>query len=168
MSEGTREPPVPFSPSAVTLANIVSYEAENGALALAVSGEEQELKELLTSPHISALITTHDKVANKEYPLQSVDATDTEQVEMNGPIRIVYVEKKKDPLVRPTIPRSFFYLYFFTYFFRVLPSDAMRINRLSSLGFFLGVWLQGVVCFTLEISYMRSTTNLLQDGPLMK
>lgn len=111
VSEGTREPPVPFSPSAVTLANIVSYEAENGALAAsAVSGEEQELKELLTSPHISALITAHDKVANKEYPLQSVVTTDTEQVDGHGPIRIVYVEKNKDPLVRPTISSVIFQL----------------------------------------------------------
>ena len=82
------------------LANIVSYEAENEVLTSAVSGEEQELCDLLTSPHISALLTAHDKVANKEYPLQSVVATDTGSPEMNGPIRIVYVEKRKDPLVR--------------------------------------------------------------------
>lgn len=66
----------------------------------AVSREEQELCDLLTSPHISALLTTHDKVANKEYPLQSVVAKDTSSPEMKGPIRIVYVKKKKDPLVR--------------------------------------------------------------------
>jgi predicted HAD superfamily Cof-like phosphohydrolase len=101
VSENTREPPTPFSPSAVTLANIISYETDNEVLeSSGVSAEKKELLELLTSPHISALITTHDKVANKEYPLQSVDADNTNQPEMNGPIRIVYVDKKRDPLVR--------------------------------------------------------------------
>ena len=94
VSEGTRDQfPHPVSPSAVTIANIVSYDSEGG-----VSPEERELHHLLASPHISAVLTAHDKVANKEYPLQSV----AEEREGGGglhPIRVVYVEKKRDPLV---------------------------------------------------------------------
>lgn len=69
---------------------MVSYDAESGSLE-----EEGELHRLLSSPHISAVLTAHDKVANKEYPLQSVVAREEE----TGPIRVVYVQKRKDPLV---------------------------------------------------------------------
>lgn len=94
MTEGTREDfSHPVSPSAVTLANMVSYDAEIGR-----SKEERELHHLLTSPDVSALLTAHDKVANKEYPLHSVSG-ETEEGSGLQPIRVVHVEKKKNPLV---------------------------------------------------------------------
>lgn len=102
MSESTGEDfPLPVSPSAVTLANVVSYDAEN-----ALSAKERELHQLLSSPHISAIIATHDKVANKEYPLQlaedTMDAGKGSGFKANGPIRVVYLRKKEDPLVKKT------------------------------------------------------------------
>ncbi len=70
---------------------------------MGLTNEEQELFELLSSPHISALITTHDKVANKEYPLHSAVAMDTESgsvLEKGAPVRVVRIEKRGEPLVR--------------------------------------------------------------------
>ena len=98
VSVGTQEEsPSPVTPSAVMLANEMMYDAENGALP-----EEAELAELLSSPHISALLMSHDRVANKEWPLQPM-LTPTEreggEFEMTGLVRVVQVEKEKDPLV---------------------------------------------------------------------
>ncbi len=98
VSVGTREDfPSPVTPSAVMLANEVIYDAENGT-----SAEEVELAELLSSPHVSALLTSHDRVANKEWPLHPVSEGGKgvgEVVEMTGPVRVVQVEKGKEPLV---------------------------------------------------------------------
>lgn len=94
MSEGTGEnSPLPVSPAAVTLANVVCYDAETGS-----SEEERELHQLLSSPHLSSLLAAHDRVANKEYPLQSVADAEGEGGSQ-APVRVIYVEKKQDPLV---------------------------------------------------------------------
>ena len=89
------ESPPPVTPSAGTLANVISYKAVGSQL----SPEEAELQQLLTTPHMSALITAHDKVANKEYPLQIADGDDETDFPLTGPVKMVYVEKKDVPLV---------------------------------------------------------------------
>ena len=97
VSVGTQDDsPLPRTHGAVMLANEVTYDAENGP-----SPEEAELAELLSSPHISALLTSHDRVANKEWPLQPVvpEGAEGGVVEMTGPVRVVQVEKEKEPLV---------------------------------------------------------------------
>lgn len=51
-------------------------------------------------------MSAHDKVANKEYPLQSVasrkfdDSADNME---DQALRVVYIEKKSDPLVYKTL-----------------------------------------------------------------
>ena len=47
---------------------------------------------------VQALMSAHDQVANKEYPLQSVMDDGDELMGEQVP-RIVYIEKKSDPLV---------------------------------------------------------------------
>ena len=47
---------------------------------------------------MQALISAHDQVANKEYPLQSV-ADDGDELMEEQALRIVCIEKKSDPLV---------------------------------------------------------------------
>lgn len=47
---------------------------------------------------MQALISAHDQVANKEYPLQSV-ADNGDELIGEQALRIVYIEKKSDPLV---------------------------------------------------------------------
>ena len=49
---------------------------------------------------VQALISAHDQVANKEYPLQSV-ADDGDELMREQALRIVCIEKKSDPLVCP-------------------------------------------------------------------
>ena len=90
----------PSSPNALTLTNFICYDTESGS-----SPEEEELFQLLTSPHVNAIIAAHDRVANKEYPFQSVTTkgkTDRRHrdLEMKAPVRVVRMDKKKDPLVR--------------------------------------------------------------------
>lgn len=96
VSENSRVSSEPASLSACTLANMISYDAETSS-----SPQEVELRTLLESSHISALIMAHDRVANKEYPLTV--AMDTEEGrdpdDAKGPTRVVYVKKDKDPLV---------------------------------------------------------------------
>lgn len=98
MSAGTQDDsPLPITHGAVMLANEVTYDAENG-----MSPEEAELAELLSSPHISAVLTSHDRVANKEWPLQPValeEGEEEEEVKMTGPVRVVQVDKGKERLV---------------------------------------------------------------------
>jgi hypothetical protein len=43
-------------------------------------------------------MSAHDQVANKEYPLQSV-ADGGDELVREEALRIVYIEKKSDPLV---------------------------------------------------------------------
>lgn len=95
MSENSRASSEPASLSACMLANMISYDAETSP-----SPEEVELHTLLEAPHISALITTHDRVANKEYPLTvAMDMEEGRDPDAKGPMRVVYVKKDKDPLV---------------------------------------------------------------------
>lgn len=51
--------------------------------------------------NMQALISAHDQVANKEYPLQSVADSGDELIGEQA-LRIVYIEKKSDPLVSTT------------------------------------------------------------------
>ena len=95
VSENSRVSPEPASLSACTLANMISYDAETSP-----SPQEVELHTLLESPHISALIMAHDRVANKEYPLTvAMDTEESGDPDAKGPTRVVHVKKNKDPLV---------------------------------------------------------------------
>ncbi len=81
--------------------NIIQYDAEEGH-----TQEEAELSNLLSDPHVAAILTVHDKIANKEYPLQSVVDSDKgglgsrEGKRYSNPVRVVHMEKKDKPLVR--------------------------------------------------------------------
>ena len=85
------------------LTNIVQYDAEDGH-----TPQEKELSKLLSKPHIAAILTAHDKIANKDYPLRSVaesglgiGAKEGEDVKgFPNPVRVVHMEKKDKPLVR--------------------------------------------------------------------
>lgn len=93
VSSATSVAPSPVTPSALTLAHMVAYDLEG-----CDSPEAQELFDLITSPHVDAVISSHDRVANKEYPIQSV-AMETSGGRIDEkPVQFVRIEKRTDPL----------------------------------------------------------------------
>ena len=55
--------------------------------------------------NIQAQISTHDQVATREYPLQSVADNEDELIEEQA-LRTIYIEKKSDTLVSTLSPIS--------------------------------------------------------------
>lgn len=84
------------------LTNMVLYDAEDGH-----TPQERELSELLTNPHVSAILSAHDRISNKDYPLRSVASSGLglgakEGQDVRGfpnSVRVVHMEKKDKPLV---------------------------------------------------------------------
>ena len=53
---------------------------------------------------MQSLVSTHDRVANKEYPIVHSATVDTSTMSLaNSPIKIVRFEKQQEPLVHVTI-----------------------------------------------------------------
>lgn len=70
------------------------YHCDNAA-----SREASELFDLLSSPHIHALLVAHDKVANKEFPAAMVDM-EQENMKDRRQFRRIRIEKiTSEPLV---------------------------------------------------------------------
>jgi len=94
--------PPPVIPHAIMLANVIQYDTEESKYT-----EEMELSDLLSHPHVAAILTTHDKIANKEYPLKSVansglgiGAEPGQGVKgFSNPVRVIHLEKNDKPLV---------------------------------------------------------------------
>ncbi|XP_076851852.1 MAGUK p55 subfamily member 3 isoform X2 [Brachyhypopomus gauderio] len=90
-----RQSPTPVLHSASSLAEDVAEELQSGPMSV----EEKELLQLLTSPHLRAVLSVHDTVAQKNFdpvlpplPQDSDDELDEESV------KIVRLVKNKEPL----------------------------------------------------------------------
>ena len=95
--------PPPVISHAIMLTNIVQYDIEESE-----HPEEVELLDLFSHPHVAAILSAHDRIANKEYPLKSVANSGLgigvkpgQGVKgYSNPVRLVHLEKKDKPLVR--------------------------------------------------------------------
>ncbi|KAL6475189.1 hypothetical protein MHYP_G00162290 [Metynnis hypsauchen] len=87
--------PTPVFHSAACLAEDVAEELQNGPL----EGDEKELLMLLTTPHVKAVLTVHDTVAQKNFdPVLPPLPDDLEDELEEESVKIVRLVKNKEPL----------------------------------------------------------------------
>ncbi|XP_016136026.1 MAGUK p55 subfamily member 3-like isoform X3 [Sinocyclocheilus grahami] len=90
-----RQSPTPVLHSASTLAEDVAEELQSGPM----SAEEKELLHLLTSPHLKAVLSVHDTVAQKNFdPVLPPLPDDFEDELDEESVKIVRLVKNKEPL----------------------------------------------------------------------
>uniref|UniRef100_A0A665U3P0 Membrane protein, palmitoylated 3a (MAGUK p55 subfamily member 3) n=1 Tax=Echeneis naucrates TaxID=173247 RepID=A0A665U3P0_ECHNA len=90
-----RQSPTPVLHSASSLAEDVAEELQSGPM----STEEQELLHLLTSPHLKAVLSVHDTVAQKNFdPVLPPLPDDFEDELEEESVKIVRLVKNKEPL----------------------------------------------------------------------
>uniref|UniRef100_A0A8C6UTC5 Membrane protein, palmitoylated 3a (MAGUK p55 subfamily member 3) n=1 Tax=Neogobius melanostomus TaxID=47308 RepID=A0A8C6UTC5_9GOBI len=90
-----RQSPSPLLHSASTLAEDVAEELQCGPM----STEERELLHLLTSPHLKAVLSVHDTVAQKSFdPVLPPLPDDLEDELDEESVKIVRLVKNKEPL----------------------------------------------------------------------
>ncbi|XP_034750551.1 MAGUK p55 subfamily member 3 isoform X4 [Etheostoma cragini] len=90
-----RQSPTPVLHSASTLAEDVVEELQSGPM----STEEKELLHLLTSPHLKAVLSVHDTVAQKNFdPVLPPLPDDFEDELEEESVKIVRLVKNKEPL----------------------------------------------------------------------
>ncbi|XP_035255097.1 MAGUK p55 subfamily member 3-like isoform X1 [Anguilla anguilla] len=90
-----RQSPSPILHSASSLAEDVAEELQNGPM----SSEEKELLQLLTSPHVKAVFSVHDTVAQKNFdPTLPPLPDDLEDDLEEESVKIVRLVKNKEPL----------------------------------------------------------------------
>ncbi|CAL8304470.1 unnamed protein product [Merluccius merluccius] len=90
-----RQSPSPILHSASTLAEDVAEELQSGPM----SSEEKELLHLLTSPHLKAVLSVHDTVAQKNFdPVLPPLPDDFEDELEEESVKIVRLVKNKEPL----------------------------------------------------------------------
>ncbi|XP_060794943.1 MAGUK p55 subfamily member 3 [Neoarius graeffei] len=87
--------PTPVLHSAACLAEDVAEELQNGPL----EGDEKELLMLLTTPHVKAVLTVHDTVAQKSFdPVLPPLPDDLDDELEEESVKIVRLVKSKEPL----------------------------------------------------------------------
>ncbi|KAI4892355.1 hypothetical protein NFI96_018670 [Prochilodus magdalenae] len=87
--------PTPVLHSAACLAEDVAEELQNGQL----EGDERELFLLLTTPHVKAVLTVHDTVAQKNFdPVLPPLPDDLDDELEEESVKIVRLVKNKEPL----------------------------------------------------------------------
>uniref|UniRef100_A0A8C1PD44 Membrane protein, palmitoylated 3a (MAGUK p55 subfamily member 3) n=1 Tax=Cyprinus carpio TaxID=7962 RepID=A0A8C1PD44_CYPCA len=90
-----KQSPTPVLHSASTLAEDVAEELQSGPM----SAEEKELLHLLTSPHLKAVLSVHDTVAQKNFdPVLPPLPDDFEDELDEESVKIVRLVKNKEPL----------------------------------------------------------------------
>uniref|UniRef100_A0A671VZJ3 MAGUK p55 scaffold protein 3 n=1 Tax=Sparus aurata TaxID=8175 RepID=A0A671VZJ3_SPAAU len=90
-----RQSPTPVLHSASSLAEDVAEELQSGPM----STEEKELLHLLTSPHLKAVLSVHDTVAQKNFdPVLPPLPDDFEEELEEESVKIVRLVKNKEPL----------------------------------------------------------------------
>ncbi|XP_034046646.1 MAGUK p55 subfamily member 3 isoform X2 [Thalassophryne amazonica] len=90
-----RQSPMPVLHSAASLAEDVAEELQSGPM----STEEKELLYLLTSPHLKAVLSVHDTVAQKNFdPVLPPLPDDFEDELEEESVKIVRLVKNKEPL----------------------------------------------------------------------
>ncbi|XP_013877773.1 MAGUK p55 subfamily member 3 [Austrofundulus limnaeus] len=90
-----RQSPAPILHSASSLAEDVAEELQGGPM----STEEKELLHLLTSPHLRAVLSVHDTVAQKNFdPVLPPLPDDFEDELDEESVKIVRLVKNKEPL----------------------------------------------------------------------
>ncbi|XP_041939967.1 MAGUK p55 subfamily member 3 isoform X1 [Alosa alosa] len=90
-----RQSPTPVLHSASYLAEDVVEELQNGSL----DGDERELFLLLTAPHIKAVLSVHDTVAQKDFdPVLPPVPEDLDDELEEESVKIVRLVKNKEPL----------------------------------------------------------------------
>uniref|UniRef100_UPI0037E858EC MAGUK p55 subfamily member 3 n=1 Tax=Semicossyphus pulcher TaxID=241346 RepID=UPI0037E858EC len=90
-----RQSPTPVLHSASCLADDVAEELQSGPM----STEEKELLHLLTSPHLKAVLSVHDTVAQKNFdPVLPPLPDDLEDELEEESVKIVRLVKNKEPL----------------------------------------------------------------------
>ncbi|XDV12816.1 hypothetical protein PO909_001386, partial [Leuciscus waleckii] len=90
-----RQSPTPVLHSASTLAEDVAEELQSGPMSV----EEKELLHLLTSPHLKAVLSVHDTVAQKNFdPVLPPLPDDFEDELDEDSVKIVRLVKNKEPL----------------------------------------------------------------------
>ncbi|KAM8825107.1 MAGUK p55 subfamily member 3-like isoform 2-T4 [Synchiropus picturatus] len=90
-----RQSPTPVLHSASSLADDVAEELQSGPM----SSEEKELLNLLTSPHLKAVLSVHDTVAQKNFdPVLPPLPDDFEDELEEESVKIVRLVKNKEPL----------------------------------------------------------------------
>ncbi|XP_017274948.1 MAGUK p55 subfamily member 3 isoform X2 [Kryptolebias marmoratus] len=90
-----RQSPAPVLDSAASLAEDVAEELQGGPM----STEEKELLHLLTSPHLKAVLSVHDTVAQKNFdPVLPPLPDDFEDELDEESVKIVRLVKNKEPL----------------------------------------------------------------------
>ncbi|XP_018612444.1 MAGUK p55 subfamily member 3 isoform X2 [Scleropages formosus] len=90
-----RQSPTPVLHSASTLAEDVVEELQSGPM----SSEEKELMQLLMSPHMKAVLSVHDTVAQKNFdPVLPPLPDDLEDELEEESVKIVRLVKNKEPL----------------------------------------------------------------------
>ncbi|XP_074552666.1 MAGUK p55 subfamily member 3 isoform X3 [Halichoeres trimaculatus] len=90
-----RQSPTPVLHSASSLADDVAEELQSGPM----STEEKELLHLLTSPHLKAVLSVHDTVAQKNFdPVLPPLPDDLEDELEEESVKIVRLVKNKEPL----------------------------------------------------------------------
>ncbi|XP_027016857.1 MAGUK p55 subfamily member 3 isoform X1 [Tachysurus fulvidraco] len=90
-----RQSPTPVLHSASSLAEDVAEELQSGPMSV----EEKELLHLLTSPHLRALLSVHDTVAQKNFdPVLPPLPDDLEEELEEESVKIVRLVKNKEPL----------------------------------------------------------------------
>ncbi|XP_027033474.2 MAGUK p55 subfamily member 3 isoform X2 [Tachysurus fulvidraco] len=90
-----QQSPTPVFHSAACLAEDVAEELQSGLL----EGDEKELLMLLTTPHVKAVLTVHDTVAQKNFdPVLPPLPDDLEDELEEESIKIVRLVKSKEPL----------------------------------------------------------------------
>uniref|UniRef100_A0A8C5HS33 Membrane protein, palmitoylated 3a (MAGUK p55 subfamily member 3) n=1 Tax=Gouania willdenowi TaxID=441366 RepID=A0A8C5HS33_GOUWI len=95
--------PTPVLHSASSLAEDVAEELQSGPM----SAEEKELLHLLTSPHLKAILSVHDTVAEKNFdPVLPPLPDDFEDELEEESVKIVRLVKNKEPLVTSTKNRT--------------------------------------------------------------
>ncbi|GLD49025.1 MAGUK p55 subfamily member 3 isoform X1 [Lates japonicus] len=91
-----RQSPTPVLHSASSLAEDVAEELQSGPM----STEEKELLHLLTSPHLKAVLSVHDTVAQKNFdPVLPPLPDDFEDELEEESVKIVRLVKNKEPLL---------------------------------------------------------------------
>ncbi|KAL2101220.1 hypothetical protein ACEWY4_002981 [Coilia grayii] len=90
-----RQSPTPVLHSASSLAEDVAEELQSGPMSV----EEKELLQLLTSPHLRAMLSVHDTVAQKNFdPVLPPLPDDLEDELEEESVKIVRLVKNKEPL----------------------------------------------------------------------
>jgi hypothetical protein len=84
----------PVSSNALTHCHSVAYDIETST-----HPEAQALYDLLTSPHFDSLVSAHDRVANKEYPVVHSAAVHASLLNVDDEsTRTVRIDKDREPL----------------------------------------------------------------------